>query len=383
MGRNHFERFLSINFELEPELCKCFDDLHPEKIIHLIELIRNEKIIPGKTLLFFDEIQECPRAIMALRYFKEKMPDLHVIGAGSLLEFTLNDADFRMPVGRVQFLFLKPLTFYEYLLSIGEEKLLRHIKEYAALGGMPGVIKEYLETRSFYDVQNLQSNILATYRSDFGKYAKSIEYKPLQKLFEKAPGFISQWFKYAKVDSDMPSRLVKNALIQLGCAGLIYKVHATAADGLPLITYMNQRKFKLLFLDIGLVKRALKLDLELLFEKDLIYLNQGALAEQLVGQELLSLRGPFEESHLFFWVREKKNTSAEVDFLIPYKEFIIPIKVKAGNSGRLRSLQMFMQEKKSPIGIQISSQNFELEKKILKIPFYLIGELHRLLKEVL
>ena len=401
-GREQFKNLIFLNFEQRPEVKACFETLLPEKIVSAIELFTGSTISPGNSLLFLDEIQECPQAIVALRYFKEQLPDLHVIGAGSLLEFVLNEEDFSMPVGRIQFLYLRPLSFQEFLSAIGREKLRDFLKnitlqnppptaiheelsklvrEYVALGGMPAVISGYLQTKSLYQAQDVQSDILATYRRDFGKYSKKTKHKILSLLYEKAPGLIGCWFKYNKVDSDLPSRDIKVALEQLCFAGLLSKVHHTSASGLPLITTQNEKKFKILFLDVGLVKRARFLDTALLFQEDLMLINQGLLAEQFVGQELLAYRDPKVEERLFFWAREQKSSSAEVDFVIPIDHKIIPIKVKAGTTGRLKSLKIFMEEKGSTLGVRISQAPLSFDSQVLSIPFYLIGEFRRLVLE--
>lgn len=401
-GKQCFENCVVVNFEQRPAACACFDTLFPEQIVSAIELLTASLISPGKTLLFLDEIQECPQAIMALRYFKEQMPALHVIGAGSLLEFALNDEKFSMPVGRVQFLYLHPLSFYEFLraikreslvvylqkLSVSEpslppihDELLKLIREYMALGGMPAVLSAYLQTRSALRCQDVQSDILSTYRRDFGKYAKITQHKILALLFEKAPGMIAQWFKYSKVDPDVNAREMKIALQLLCRAGLVYKVNSTTASGLPLITTQNEKKFKLLFLDVGLAKRASFLDIAALIKEDITLLNGGLLTEQFVGQELLAHSDKKSDDHLFFWVREEKNSSAEVDFILTVGSQIIPIEVKAGLKGRMKSLKIFMAEKKSKIGIRISAAPLGFADNILSIPFYMIGELSRLVAE--
>lgn len=401
-GKDQFKNLIVLNFEQRPEVKACFETLLPEKIIAAIELFTNSNISPGNTLLFLDEIQECPQAIVSLRYFKEQLPNLHVIGAGSLLEFALSEEDFSMPVGRIQFLYLHPLSFQEFLSAIRRENLRNHLKEvtlqnpppqviheellklvreYVALGGMPAVIAGYLQTKSLYQTQDVQSDILATYRRDFGKYSKKTNHKILSLLFEKAPGLVGCWFKYHKVDPDVPSRDIKVALDQLCHAGLIFRVHHTSASGLPLITTQNEKKFKILFLDVGLVKRASFLDTALLYQEDLMLINQGLLAEQFVGQELLAYSDRKGEGKLFFWVREQKSSSAEIDFVIPVDHKILPVEVKAGTTGRLKSLKLFMNEKQSSIGVRISQAPLTLEAKVLSIPFYLIGELRRLVLE--
>ena len=255
-GKDNFENCITINFEQNPEYKNYFKgSLIPQKIVSALEIATGDAIKAGKTLLFFDEIQECPLAIMSLRYFKEQMSDLHVIGAGSLLEFALNDVNFRMPVGRVQYMYLRPLSFGEYLdatdnfkirdflktVSIDDaiekvihDKILLLLNEYAALGGMPGVIYEYLQSKSLLNCQNIQMSILSTFRNDFGKYAKRMPHVHLQTIFSKAPGLIGKWLKYSTLDPNVTTNTLKNALLKLCDAGLIILIYSTSGSGLPL-----------------------------------------------------------------------------------------------------------------------------------------------------
>ncbi|MCK4608369.1 MAG: AAA family ATPase [Gammaproteobacteria bacterium] len=401
-GNSHFSNTVTINFELQSQFINCFNELSPKKIITSISALTKQQIIPGETLLFLDEIQECPNAIMALRYFKEQMPALHVIGAGSLLEFTLKEQNFRMPVGRVQSLYLKPLSFIEFLRATKNQLLIEHMEaatlkhgidtvihehllkllhEYMMLGGMPEVIQNYLDNKDLYQVQLTQSSLLNTYRNDFGKYSKHVNYKVLQQVFDKAPGLVSQHFKYIKINPDILSRDIKPALTALEDAGLIYPVYCSNAAGIPLNTGINEKKFKLLFVDIGLVKNATELDAELLLSNDILLLNRGALAEQFVGQELLAYKERYRKSSLYYWERDARNSSAEVDFIINKGPDIFPIEVKAGTSGTLKSMKIFMQEKKSILGIRISQKPLSLEHNILSIPLYMIKEIPRLIAE--
>jgi hypothetical protein len=192
---------------------------------------------------------------------------------------------------------------------------------------------------------------------------------------------IGQWLKYSSLDPETPARTLRNALEKLCDAGLITLVYATSAAGLPFVSHVNPKKCKFLFLDIGLVKRACSLDLEMLFKKDPFLINDGALAEQFVGQELLAYMGREEPNALFSWVREEKSSSAEIDFLIAVDSWIVPIEVKAGTTGSLRSLKIFLAEKKVPLGVRISEKSLSLSDGILSIPFYLMAELPRLIKE--
>lgn len=400
-GKEHFPHMVLLNFEQNPEYKACFNTLIPREIVSAISLIQKTPIEAGKALLFLDEIQECPQAILALRYFKEQMPELHIIGAGSLLEFVLNDPKFRMPVGRVQFMYLRPLSFGEYLMATQNERLrdflhtvkinepineavhlqlLKLVREYFALGGMPAIISEYLESKSLFEAQNLQTSILATYRRDFGKYAKRTPHELLETIFTKIPGLVGKWLKYSTIDPDLRSEVIKTALHKLSDAGIILPVYATSGAGLPFISHANEKKCKFLFLDVGLVKRACNLELELLFKEDLLLINDGIMAEQFVGQELLASTGTDEINGLFSWVREQHSSSAEIDFLIAVGAQIIPIEVKAGAVGTLRSLKIFLAEKKLPLGVRVSEAPLSLRENILSIPFYLIEELPRLVR---
>ena len=398
-AEENFDYFVNINFELDPDYAACFQTLKPQEIINQLLLMQNIPIIAGKTLLFFDEIQNCPRAIMALRYFKEKMPELHVIGAGSLLEFVLDDEKFRMPVGRIQFLYMQPLSFYEYLEAKGKQSLLNHlmqatlksppsdvahqellklVKEYLVVGGMPAVLDHYLKYQDLSACQNLQTNLLVTYRNDFGKYAKLAKHQYLQKAFLKTPNLIGKQVKYTQIDPESQSRDIKDAINLLAKAGLVYKVNASSCAGLPLNALINEKKFKLVFVDVGLMNRAGKINLSDLILNDLFLVNQGIISEQFVGQELLVYQNPEEEPELYFWERDKQGSQAEVDYVINLNGNIVPIEVKSGQTGSLRSLRQFMDEKNTSIGIQISQHPLCIKDSVLTVPLYMLRELKRL-----
>lgn len=399
-AKAEFEDYLTINFEIHPEYKSCFSSLDPKIILERIELIAKQNITPKKTLLFLDEIQECPTAIQALRYFKEQYPLLHVIGAGSLLEFTLNEAEFRMPVGRVEFLYMYPLNFNEFLNALGHEKLiqhlsqanitsgidpvaheqlLKHLKLFFVLGGMPAVIQAYINGESLRRCQSVQAFLLNTFRNDFGKYASLANQQHCRRIFEKAPALIAQHFKYKDIDPDVQSRSLKTALHLLMQAGLLFPIYETKANALPLNATINEKKFKLLFLDIGLVNFNTQLNADILIQDDLLLLNDGALAEQFVGQELIATQPNFHESALYFWQHNQRNDSAEVDYIIQHHNQIIPIEVKAGKTGRLRSLRAFLNKHHGSIGVKISQEPLRFDGNVLSLPLYMISELTRIL----
>lgn len=404
-GQHYFDNVLKINFEEEPKAASFFEDLDPQLIIQSIGLSKKKSIVPGKTLLFLDEIQNCPQAIVSLRYFKEKLPALHVIAAGSLLEFALKNESISIPVGRVEFLYLKPLSFKEFLIAEGYEDLQQHlqtvsvnaplasalhdeliklVRQYFIIGGMPAAVAEYFRSKDWLECQRVQNNLLQTYQYDFGKYAPIAQHKYLQRLFDRIPYLICQTFKYVSVDPEFRSREIKSALQLLQDAGLIYQVYASSAVGLPLRAQINEKKFKLLFIDIGLAQRNLQMDSIILNASEMLtQINAGQLAEQFVGQELLAYHDECIEAHLHYWERDAKNSMAEVDYVIQVDHHVLPIEVKSGKSGRLKSLQLFMQEKKSRMGVKISQEPLNWQDNILTVPFYLIFEIPRLLSECL
>lgn len=402
-GKAHFRHLCVVDFELDPLFSTCFETLEPKEIIRQIEGRLGIPIVPSETLLFLDEIQYCPRAILALRYFKEKLGELHVISAGSLLEFILHDHAFSFPVGRVEFMYLYPLSFQEVLKNQGKTKLLEalnscslsdplppifhstlleEVKRYLLVGGMPAVVKNFIHTGSFLDCIRIQKNLLNSYKNDFGKYATKTEYRYLQRFFEKSFYIIGEHFKYTKVDPEARSRELKIALRQLTWAGLLHQVFATGASGLPLEIDLKENKFKLLFLDIGLLQSANPVPYDLVLNEDVIQINKGMLAEQFVGQELIAYAPAWDKQTLFFWEREAKNASSEVDYILSLQGRIIPVEVKAGAHGKLRSLHQFMQEKQSPFGLRISQNPLSFENQILSIPLYLINQIPRITKNL-
>jgi hypothetical protein len=358
--------------------------------------------------LFLDEIQACPNAIQSLRYFKEKLSQLHVIGAGSLLEFVLNQEEFKMPVGRIQYMYLHPLSFREFLdvmkhdifleaidactikqpiNEIAHKELNKLVQQYIVLGGMPAAINAYQLDRDLSAVQTIQNAILATYRDDFGKYATKTNYTHLQSVFQEAPSLIGQQVKYVDISREVRSRDLKQAIALLGKAGLLYQIFSSQASGLPLNALIDEKKFKLAFLDVGLMSRATRIDIETLLKEDLLLLNRGAFAEQFVAQELISYAPNDEAPELYYWSRDVAHSTAEIDYLLQYSDKIIPVEVKAGKTGTLKSMRIFMEEKKNtaniPLGIKTSQNHLEFFANILTIPLYLLSEWRKLVSEVI
>lgn len=334
---------------------------------------------------------------------KEKLPALHVIGAGSLLEFALSQKKFSFPVGRIQFMYLKPLSFQEYVLARGKsseldelaqctvqsppsaeqhQEMMKLVKEYFLVGGMPAAVSSFCQHLSLRETGYIHEILLSTFKADFSKYANPNEQKYLKIVYDGIFPLISQQFKYSKIDPHIRSRELKQALDHLGWAGLVHQVCASSAAGLPLSAQIKRNLFKILFLDVGLAQHALGTDPASVLKGDLIQINRGAIAEQFVGQELLAYHNPRQEGLLFYWQREKKGSDAEVDYLLALDNQIIPIEVKAGPHGKLKSLYSFIQEKGPPLGIRISQNHLSFEAGILSVPLYLISQIPSLVRSI-
>ncbi len=392
-GRQHFESFLKIDFELERSIHKSFEgDLNPQTLLLRFEATYGVRIIPGKSLLFFDEIQECPRALMALRYFYEQMPQLHVIAAVSLLEFTFDEISF--PVGRVHFQWLRPMGFREFLWAMGleslaehlpslnqeipldeviHEKFLQQLSYYFIVGGMPEAISVFVNTGSLSEVKDVHQSLYQSYVQDFVKYRKQADVQLLDHIFQEIPAKIGTRIKYTSLYPEKRVEKIKESLNLLEHALLIQRVRSTSAQGIPLGASASDKIFKTIFVDIGLMQHICGIPPSLVLEQaNLLDVYRGALAEQFVGQELL-LHGGSENDKLYYWTRMKKSSSAEVDFVIAREGEIYPVEVKSGRPGRFKSLKLFLEEHPhSPRGIVLNAGNIHLENdyRLKFMPLY-------------
>jgi uncharacterized protein len=388
----HFEHFIKIDLEERLDLHVHFEgNLDPKVILESLELSVG-RITPGKTLLFFDEIQSCPRAIMALRYFYEKLPELHVIAAGSLLEFAFDQIP--IPVGRVQYLHMYPMTFYEYLLATDKEPMakmtqqnpadvsdaiqmmiLEELKTYMFVGGMPESVKTYAKTSSLLESFAVQSEILQSYQDDFSKYRPQIDTSCLEAVFTQAALNVGQQIKYTKLNKAHTGPTNRKAFELLCKARIIQKISSCSPAGIPLGATINQSKFKACFLDIGLLQSVCKVPVDsAILEKDLLAIYQGKLAEQFVAQEILAQ----QQQDLHYWSRDAKSSNAEVDFLTTNQNQIMPIEVKSGRGGSLKSLHLMLKEfPNCPKGYVLYSSIYkELpEQKLSFYPLYYAASL--------
>ncbi len=393
-----FDDFVELNFESESHLASVFEhDLNPERILRDLSISVKRSIIPGKTLLFFDEIQGVPKAITALRYFYEKMPELHVIAAGSLLDFAIEQVG--IPVGRVASLYMYPMSFLEFLWARDEDllvqeivthtpekplselihqKALRLLGEYLAIGGMPHAVQRWINTQNLLECAKIQQLLIDTYRQDFDKYAKKHQIKYLDLLYNHIPQRMAKKFKFSAVSTDYKKRELAPALELIERAGIAHKITWSAGNGVPLGAQADAQDFKILFLDIALAQIMLGLDLGAWiinpFEQ---FVNKGEMIEAFVGQELLAYASPYKKTTLFYWHRTARNSEAEVDYLLQKQENIIPIEVKSGSGSTLKSMQMFLESHSewSPYGIRFSTQNYSIFEKIESYPLYAVAKI--------
>ncbi len=385
-----FENFAKIDLEKRRDLHVHFaGNLDPRIILSYLELATG-RITPGKTLVFFDEIQACPRAIMALRYFYEQMPELHVVAAGSLLEFAFGEIS--IPVGRVQYLPMHPMTFHEYLFAMGrepmaeyailspadvdkavQEMILHELRNYLFVGGMPECIKTYRDSGSMVETFRVQSEILDSYRDDFSKYMPRIDALCLDAVFLNVAKSVGEQLKYARLNDGHSGQTNRKAFDLLVKAKLIHKIPACDPSGLPLGATSNPKKFKGAMLDIGLLQRLCQVPVELeLKQENLLAMYRGKLAEQFVAQELLA----WHSSELFYWARDARGSNAEVDYLAVREGKIYPVEVKSGTGGSLRSLHLMLDKyPHCPRGLVLYSGPYKNlpEQKIEFLPLYSVA----------
>jgi len=390
-----FKRFLEINFEMNGDMCKLFkDSLNPDEIIPKIQAITEIKI-DKDTLLFFDEVQACPEAILSLKYFNEIRPEIPLIAAGSLVEFVVKKQG--LPVGKVRSFYLYPMNFYEFLLAkeksslleylinhpLGKpidsaihSKLLAFLAEYLAVGGMPEAVDVWIETRDFLKVKGIQMDIVDTYRQDFFKYVDKRNIKYVDILFDRIPLFIGEKFIFSKIEPQIQARELKKALRLLNMAGVCHLITHTSANSIPLGAEAKPQRFKVIPMDIGIsqtITGEKRGDWFLHPEKSIGI--RGKIVESFVGQELISYAQPFMQKNLFYWSREKRGAKAEVDYIEVINETIVPIEVKSGKKRMGKSLAIFLDEKKSPYGIIFSASNFEERGRYKIYPLYSIFKL--------
>jgi predicted AAA+ superfamily ATPase len=389
-----FDYFLEINFEKkENEDAKNLFEKSssPIQLCDELSLLYNVPIIPGQTLLFFDEVQSCIPAISSLRYFYEEYPELHVVAAGSLLEFALQELP-SFGVGRVRSLFLYPFSFDEYLRAMNltllaealqnatpekpfsdavHKKCLKNLIYFILIGGMPEVVATYAVGGSLLECQQVLDDLTLSLYDDFAKYKERVPTSRLREIFASVIHQTGRKFTYSDASAVSNHKQIKESMELLTLAGIVYPVTHTSANGLPLAAEMNPKHRKFILFDTGVYQRFLKMDLSQILTAEMLeQINKGSLAEMFVGLELLKAASCTMPIQLYFWTREKRGSLAEVDYIVQCNEDIVPIEVKSGTKGAMQSMFQFLSEKRYKYGIRCSMENFGNFKNVKIYPLY-------------
>ncbi len=418
-SKNRGHSLVEINLEKHLNMEDVFKRLNTVEILNEISLITGKPLnAESGDILFLDEIQATPSAIPALRYLYEEKPQLHVIAAGSLLEFALKDHNYSMPVGRIEYLYLGPISFFEYV-SAGDsghlvsyirkynldddfsheahQQLCTLLREYIIIGGMPEAVSVYLDTDDMTQALSVHHSILDTYRNDFNKYVAKTALQRLRRVYAYVPSAIGEKFKYSNVNPVWQAREIRSAVDLLDNAGVIFKVHCTSGAGIPLDANADNKVFKPYFLDVGLMNTAS--GMKSLSRDEFLsvrFVNEGKMAEQFIAQHLRFEKEMYIRPQLHYWLREKRKSNAEVDFLIQSGRFPIPVEVKAGKSGSLKSLHLFCKmynlrnavrfdlNKPSELmcnhKISTGDKTAEVAYKLINLPLYMVEEVRRIVR---
>ena len=410
-----FTYYLEVNFEKRPDIKDVFERVHEvHDLANNLSLLYNVPVVAGQTLLFLDEVQDCPAAIKSLWAFKEDFPQLHVVAAGSLLEFALQDLP-SFGVGRIRSLFVYPFSFDEFLVAEGKSSwleakqqadnakpllmplhndIVQHYRTFLMVGGMPASVAAWVTTHDYRNCQTELDDIQLTYYDDFKKYAKKVDPTLLRNTLQSVILQIGNKFTYSKVDGSYRAEEVKKALKLLSDAGIVKRVSHTAANGLPLGAEVNEKFRKYIYLDSALLLRILDMDLggarqltDLIVAgtaEDLV--NKGGLAEMVLGWELIKYNNPRSQHDLYYWENTADGTRSEVDYIIARDMKVLPIECKSGTSGKMKSLHLFMHNKHLTDAIRCSLENFALlescdkkaddaVRRIQILPLYAISNL--------
>lgn len=414
---------LTVNLERHPDLAGIFTGNDPAAILNLLEA-RFNKRLSARTVLFLDEVQAAPSAFASLRYFREELPEQPVVAAGSLLEMMLSAQPVPVPVGRIEYLHLGPMTFTEFLKAVGQDRLaevigafawpsggqsspplpplihqwlIRLLRLYCFVGGMPEAVQAYAESENLRDVASVHAGILDTYRDDFPKYAARRDMTRMLRVFNFAARQSGPKVGYSKVSPEASSATIRDDIDLLEKARVIAKVTHSHCSGLPLQAGLNEKVFKLIFLDVGLMNAVCGLNWETVAsQSETELVNAGSGAEQFVGQHLQYLLAQRPNRELTYWLRNGRSNNAEVDYVLELGGRIVPIEVKAGHAGRLKSLHQFVAEKQAPLAVRFNSdlptlQTLEAEVRrgkgservrypLLSLPLYLVERLPQIVE---
>lgn len=375
-----FKYFVEVNLESQPSIRQLFTkDIDVHRTCEAISATLGIPVVAGKTLLFIDEIQVSQEAIMSLRYFKEDYPELHVIAAGSLLEFTLEELP-SFGVGRIRSLYMYPFSFDEFLLAQGldttvdfkhkatslsplpeavHNKLVEQLKTFYLVGGMPAAITEWVESKSYIECTRVHNDILDTYQDDFSKYKSRVSPALLRQVLRSVALQAGCKFVFRQVADDIHSSVIKEALHLLTLAGLIKPVSHSDGNGVPLGAEENCNYTKYLFLDLGLMQTMLGTPAaNVLLSSEVDFVNKGAASEMFAGLELVKSHDCFQKAEMYYWQNLSRGTNAEIDYLVVKDGIVVPIEVKASTRGSMQSLWLFMRKKGLHRAIRTSLENF-------------------------
>lgn len=394
-GKRFFKEVCYINFEQKDVLGAIFKGtLSPKRIIEQLSVYSGKKILPENTLIIFDEVQEMPRALTSLKYFAEEAPEYAICCAGSLLGVALHEGT-SFPVGKVEFLDLYPLSFREFLLANGEEMLLDYIlkdgnrelaafterltdylKKYLVIGGMPSAILKWLDTHDFFEVDDVQKQLVAAYENDFSKHAPRQMIEKIRYVWDSIPSQLAKGnrkFVYGLVREGARAREYEDSLIWLSDAGEIIRTYNISKPDIPIKAYADLKSFKVFLLDVGLLRCLSGVSPKVILEGSRIFEEfKGALTEQYVCQEL-QLHKRLQTN--FYWT---SSSSAEVDFLISDGMEVFPLECKAGLTMNAKSLKVYRQKYKPRLSLRTSLLPYSRneEEGIVNIPLYMLFALH-------
>jgi uncharacterized protein len=398
-AQKHFDaqNWLEINLEERADYRRLFEkDLNVERIIDELEFSAGVNLRSSKSLLFIDEIQASSQALTSLRYFYERIPELHVIAAGSLIDFVLSEISF--PVGRIDTLYVQPLSFFEFLRALGKgglvdrietvpytrplpetihEELSVDLKKYFRVGGMPDAVRALSETNDLQAVGQVHERLFLSYKSDFAKFSKEADWDLLELAFSRVPFLVGDSrVKYSRIDKDCRSYKVKKALRLLAMANLITPIYAASGEAVPLAQSADIETFKLLFLDIGLMQFGLGFNwAKVEADAQVTDLARGALAEQFVGQELCASKSASARYQPHYWYNHSKGSDAELDYLIEQNGEVVPLEVKSGVQGGLKSLDQFAKRFSCQRAIVVSGRPYDGSGIVEWVPIYCVSRL--------
>lgn len=388
-GKKYYEQVAYINFDVDLKSREIFDvDYDTERLIMDIGLATKIKINAKNTLIIFDEIQECPRALTSLKYFRENAPQYDIIVAGSLLGVACHEGT-GFPVGKVSFMNLFPLSFEEFLLAMGEERFVellnkkdfktiklfnnkyeKLLKQYCYVGGMPEIVQDFVENKDFESVRNLQKEILSAYEEDFTKHIPANTVAKIRLLWKSIPAQLSKEnkkFIYGAAKEGARARDFEAALSWLINSGLVYRVNKITKPDLPITAYENFNSFKLFVLDVGLLGAMTDLQADTIIDGNRIFEEfKGAITEQYVLQQFKTIK----DLPVFYW--SNQTSRAEIDFVIQIKSDVVPVEVKAERNLQAKSLKVYMEKFKPNYAIRTSMADYKKTDNLIDLPLYTI-----------